>query len=286
MDRAKVISGYLPNLRRYARAIMGTQKGGDAAVLAALQALVNRRTSALEDRAVRIELYKVLLEICTGPAGGHILQLASDCPQSSAEQAVSCLSMRPRQAFLLTAMEGFSHNDTAEILGCSVPEAQDLLSRAQIEIATQTSTEVLIIEDEVFIAQELARLVERLGHRVYAKVRTHKQAIRAIDQHHKPGLILADICLADGSNGIDAVNQILRSLTIPVIFITAYPERLLTGQPPEPTFLISKPFTERELRGVISQVLFFKAAAYVKSGRSTSGAQAEIINGRTITGAA
>jgi len=73
----------------------------------------------------------------------------------------------------------------------------------------------------------------------------------------RPGLVLADIQLADGSSGIDAVNEFLRDVSVPVIFVTAYPERLLTGTKPEPTFLISKPFKEEALKAVISQALFF-----------------------------
>ena len=52
--------------------------------------------------------------------------------------------------------------------------------------------------------------------------------------------------LADMSSGLEAVNEVLESFEVPVIFITAYPEKLLTGERPEPTFLITKPF--RDLR--------------------------------------
>ena len=48
----------------------------------------------------------------------------------------------------------------------------------------------------------------------------------------QPGLVLADINLGEGGSGIDAVTEILRSFDIPVIFVTAYPERLLTGERP------------------------------------------------------
>ena len=74
-----------------------------------------------------------------------------------------------------------------------------------------------------------------------------------------PGLVLADIQLADGSSGLDAVDDILSIADVPVIFITAYPERLLTGDRPEPTYLVTKPFHERTVGTTISQALFFKA---------------------------
>ena len=55
----------------------------------------------------------------------------------------------------------------------------------------------------------------------------------------------------------DAVDDILKIETVPVIFITAYPERLLTGDRPEPTYLITKPFKEESVRAAIAQALFF-----------------------------
>lgn len=76
----------------------------------------------------------------------------------------------------------------------------------------------------------------------------------------KPELVLADIQLADGSSGIDAVNRILATKNLPVIFITAFPERLLTGERTEPTFLITKPFLPDMVKALVSQALFFNTA--------------------------
>ena len=75
-------------------------------------------------------------------------------------------------------------------------------------------------------------------------------------------MILADIQLADGSSGLEAVNEILGMLEVPVIFITAYPERFLTGSRPEPAFLITKPFLTDTVKAVISQALFFQRKAH------------------------
>ena len=111
-------------------------------------------------------------------------------------------------------------------------------------------------EDEPLIALELERLVQGLGHRVVRIARTEQQAVEAV-RLTRPGLVLADIQLADGSSGLDAVNEFLQGFSVPVIFVTAYPERLLTGTKPEPTFLVSKPFHPDALKAVISQALFF-----------------------------
>ena len=64
---------------------------------------------------------------------------------------------------------------------------------------------------------------------------------------------MADVRLADGSSGVHAVNEILRTFSVPVILITVF----LTGTKPEPTFLIRKPYNPQEVKAVISQVLFF-----------------------------
>jgi hypothetical protein len=57
---------------------------------------------------------------------------------------------------------------------------------------------------------------------------------------------------------------------VPVIFITAYPERLLTGLRPEPTFLIAKPFETHTVRAIISQALFFQMNAKLPSRQPAS----------------
>ena len=150
-----------------------------------------------------------------------------------------------RQAFLLVAMEGFSLEETAQVLEMSTDEVESLLEDANQDIASQIATDVVIIEDEPLIAMDLQVLVQGLGHRVVRVARTERQAIEAVRQT-RPGLVL-----------VDAVNEILPLHSVPVIFITAFPERLLTGTKPEPTFLVRKPYTQEAVKAVISQALFF-----------------------------
>ncbi|MFN3765080.1 MAG: response regulator, partial [Aliihoeflea sp.] len=127
---------------------------------------------------------------------------------------------------------------------------------AQSEIDAELATDVLIIEDEAIISADIESLVRELGHNVTGTATTHDEAVDAVARH-RPGLVLADIQLADGSSGIDAVNEILASASVPVIFITAFPERLLTGERPEPAFLVTKPFNPDMVKALISQALFF-----------------------------
>ena len=167
------------------------------------------------------------------------------------------------------ALEGFSEEDAAYILDIDVPTLRKLVEESGRELAAEIATDVLIIEDETFIAMDLESLVESLGHRVLGVARTHAEAI-ALAKAKRPGLILADIQLADGSSGLDAVNELLRTFEVPVIFITAYPERFLTGERPEPAFLIAKPFQPATVSAVISQALFFERNSRMRPSRAAA----------------
>jgi CheY-like chemotaxis protein len=185
------------------------------------------------------------------------------------EQRLGNITPLPRQAFLLVALEGFSEEDAAAILEVDVATLRHLVEQSGRELAAEIATDVLIIEDETLIAMDLEELVEHLGHRVLGVARTHRDAL-TLAKAKRPGLILADIQLADGSSGLDAVNELLQSFEVPVIFITAFPERFLTGERPEPAFLIAKPFQPATVSAVISQVLFFERKARHPRRRATA----------------
>ena len=252
MSVAKSIAPYLPYLRRFARALSGSQTSGDAYVVATLEALVADPSSFPKDVDPKIALYRIFLKLWSS-VGVNTAPAAA----AAAERHLGAVTPRPRQAFLLRTVEGFSSEDVARILEVGEAEAQELVKTAGIEIAQQVATDVLIIEDEPIIALDIETLVEELGHRVCGIARTRDEAV-ALAKEKRPGLVLADIQLADGSSGLDAVNDILTGFDLPVIFITAYPERLLTGERPEPAFLITKPFQPDSVRAAISQALFFE----------------------------
>ncbi len=257
MSLSETIAPHLPYLRRYARALNGTQQSGDAYVIAVLEALVAEPDAFDRSLSPRVALYRVFSRIWNS------VRVNAEDPHAEAGtgmRAVEALTPQARQAFLLTTVEGFGLNEAAAVLDTDDAGIARLIDEAGREIAGQVATEVLIIEDEPIIAMDLEMLVESLGHTVIGNARTHKEAV-AIASTRRPGLILADIQLADGSSGLDAVNEILPNLSVPVIFITAYPERLLTGERPEPAFLITKPFRQDMVKAVVSQALFFRDAA-------------------------
>lgn len=259
MSIAKEIAPHLPYLRRFARALTGTQQSGDAYVVAMLEALVLDPSGFPRDVNPRIGLYRIFLKLWSS-VGLNADTAPVDRDRSSAERNIEALTPRPRQAFLLRTVEGFSIEDVAAIMEVAAPVAEGLVQTAGQEIAEQVATDVLIIEDEPIIALDIETMVEELGHTVTGVARTHREAI-ALVAKKRPGLVLADIQLADGSSGLDAVNEILSSVDVPVIFITAYPERLLTGDRPEPAFLITKPFQPEAVKAAISQALFFDRRA-------------------------
>ncbi len=265
MSASQEISSHIPCLRRFARALVGSQKGGDAYVLATLEAIVANPLVFSAKTDVRIALYGLFLKVWNASPGDEPGEDAgSSGDERGARKNLDAISLRPRIAFLLNALEGFPPAYIAQIMDLTPDDAMRLVDAAGREIADQICTDVLIIEDEPFIALDLQTLVEELGHRVTNIARTHREASAAARDVH-PGLILADIQLADGSSGLEAVNEILGDFEVPVIFVTAYPERFLTGQQPEPAFLISKPFTVDSLKAVISQALFFDRRSRRKS---------------------
>lgn len=265
MSISEKIAPHLPYLRRFARALTGSQDSGDAYVVAVLESFVAEPHSFPVDEDVRIVLYRNFLRIWRSVDLNHV----TETMRSSVNRKLDSITPLPRQAFLLTSVEGFTTSEAAKVLDTPVEAVSKLLSQAGREIADQVATNVLIIEDEPLIAMDLENLVEGLGHRVTSVARTRTEAVSAV-RASRPGLILADVQLADGSSGLDAVNEILLGFEVPVIFITAFPERLLTGERPEPTFLITKPFDVNTVRAVISQALFFDMQARIPGSRAAS----------------
>jgi DNA-directed RNA polymerase specialized sigma24 family protein len=254
MSNDEGLVGHVPYLRRFARALTGSQTLGDACVVAAIERILAGKAGSIP---ARIALYRsVLAEVDALEARPITASVPSSQVVDPVQRNLAALTPVGRQAFLLVAMEEFSVQDAALVLEMSPDEVSALLEDANQDIAAQIATDVVIIEDEPLIAMDLEQLVQDLGHRVVRIARTERQAIDAVRQT-RPGLVLADIQLADGSSGLDAVNEFLQIFSVPVIFVTAFPERLLTGAKPEPTFLVSKPFQADALKAAISQALFF-----------------------------
>lgn len=262
MSLASEIAPHLPYLRRYARALTGSQPHGDSYVRATLEAIVAAPGDFPRDVDARLGLYRTFHAIWASANIEITPDSDSHDFERVAQQRLAAITPLSRQALLLTAMEGFTNEDTAYLIDAEPAEVTALVAEALAEIDRQTTTRVLIIEDEPIIAMDIESIVRDLGHDVTGIAVTRDEAVDLARQI-KPGLVLADIQLADDSSGIDAVKDILAEFTVPVIFITAFPERLLTGERPEPTFLITKPFQRSTVKAAIAQALFFNSTAAV-----------------------
>ena len=248
MSMTQTLAPHLPYLRRYARALTGSQHSGDAHVRAALQALLTGDEALTEGVPPRVGLYRLFHAIWQSGAE-HYDDGGEPSAAKSPENRLRALSASKRAALLLTAVEAFSPE-----------EVERAILDAQKTIDSQLASRVMIIEDEPIIAMDLENLVVELGHKVVAVASTKDEAV-AKAHSERPGLVLADINLGEGGSGIDAVSEILAAFDIPVIFITAYPEKLLTGERPEPTYLIAKPFLPETVQATVGQALFFHPVA-------------------------
>ena len=269
MSLGQKVAANLPLLRRYARALTGSQAVGDALVQATLEAALADPNFKREESAVRIALYRIFQRAwkSSEPAEGIATQPKNDRHHHGAQRSLSVVTPRNRQALLLTTVEEFSSEQAAQIMGVSNIAIDDLVADAINEIEREQATNVLIIEDEPVITMQIEDLVLSLGHRVCGTATTRDEAV-AIASSNRPGLVLADIQLADGSSGLDAVDDIMGFADVPVIFITAFPERLLTGDRDEPTYLVTKPFHEKSVQAAISQALFFGSGVPISEAKA------------------
>ena len=215
----------LPYARRYARALTGSQPRGDLLVAESLREMLASTDDTLSPR---YGLY-------------HWVTRRFDAGISTLPSMVDGLNTKQRQLLLLTALEEVPIDDAAPIVMLDVADASGQLGDARERLRASAATDVLIIEDEPIIAMDIEELVQGCGHRVVGVASTEADAVR-LAQATKPGLILADINLGLGGDGTSAVSRILKHHYAPVIFVTAYPERLLTGEAVEPAFVITKPF--------------------------------------------
>ncbi|QHQ37323.1 response regulator [Algicella marina] len=261
MNVSALIAGELPYLRRYARALTGDQTRGDTYAATTLEAILADPSAFDTDLRPKVALFRVFHSIWA--SSGRSIAPAGDLSEgmeAQAQRRLQALTPNTREAVLLSTMEGLVPEEIAEVMNVDTDEATKFLDVGLSEMATELKGRVMIIEDEPIIAMDIQAIVSDGDHSVVGIARTRTEAVAMADEH-RPDLLLCDVQLADGSSGIDAANDILKMMpNIPIVFITAYPERLLTGERPEPAFLITKPFTEEQVRLAVSQSLFFASS--------------------------
>ena len=248
----------LPYLRRYARALTGSQQTGDQHIRFCLEALLQSPERLKGGSSLPVRLFRLFHQTVENPVaaaagtagvgkpGGK--EGAADPIERRVGERLAQLAPSDRQALLLVHQEGFSQAEAGEILGLDAAGIAERLDHAWSNLKRQPATDVLIIEDEPVIAMDVAEIVKSLGHRVIGIAARASQAV-ATAREAKPGLILADIQLEDGSSGITAVQTILTAAEVPVVFVTAFPERLLTGETLEPAFVVDQALRCRGAQG-------------------------------------
>ncbi|MFU1477382.1 response regulator [Roseovarius sp. C7] len=264
-DITASVAQELPFLRRYARALTGNQQSGDHYAAATLEAILEDLDALRSASSVKAGLFGAFHQIWV-TSGTPIEELDPDnSPEAQTQRRLSSLTANTREALLLHSIEGFSGQEVAEIVNVNTDEAVELISIARSEMVNAMKGRIMVIEDEAIIAMDISAIVEEMGHDVTGIARTRDQAVE-LARKDMPDMILADIQLADKSSGIDAVSHILSEMgEIPVVFITAFPERLLTGERPEPAFLITKPYTEEQVQSAVSQAMFFASTETLKA---------------------
>lgn len=263
-DLGAEVAAELPFLRRYARALTGAQESGDQYAIATLEAIVADPSVVPDDVSAKVGLFRTFHGIWAS-SGEPIAENDDtvDLMEARAQWRLQKLGANTREVLLLRSVEGFGFSEIATIMDLSQGGVEALYAQALSEMGEMVTGDILIIEDEGIIAMDLKSIVTELGHNVTDIARTRDDAI-AKGTAKTPDLILADIQLADKSSGIDAVNALLEELgNRPVIFITAFPERLLTGDRPEPAFLITKPYSEEQVRAAVSQAMFFATTEHM-----------------------
>ncbi|MGB5556520.1 MAG: response regulator [Paracoccaceae bacterium] len=254
---SQIVGKLLPYLRRYARALTGSQQTGDRYAAATLEAIISDRSVFDTALSPKVALFKVFHAIWTSagaPIEGKEAGIAA-----KAQARLATLTPNTREALLLATIEEFDTSEISAIMDVDKSEVDHFLSIAKRELEDSISGRIMVIEDEAIIALDLQSIVADMGHAITGVARTHQGAV-ALAGKERPDLILSDIQLADGSSGIEAVNEILGAAGgIPVIFITAFPERLLTGDRPEPAFVITKPYSEKQVQVAVSQAMFFSS---------------------------
>ncbi|MEM8789921.1 MAG: response regulator [Pseudomonadota bacterium] len=262
---AAEIGGNLPYLRRYARALTGSQTSGDGYAAATLESILSDPGAYNADLPAKEALFAVFHAIWASTGQPVAAEAADTGLAAKARRYLERLTPNTREALLLRTIEEFSFEAVGRIMQIDTAEARDLVDIAYREMAAAVAGTVMIIEDESIIAMDLEGIVASMGHRVSGVARTEEGAMR-LAERSRADLILSDIQLADNSSGIDAVNRIVAAHgDVPVIFITAFPERLLSGEGSEPAFLISKPYSEDQVRSAVSQAMFFSSTETLRA---------------------
>jgi CheY-like chemotaxis protein/DNA-directed RNA polymerase specialized sigma24 family protein len=254
-DVGQAILQHVPYLRRHARLLTGSQEVGDEYVRICLE-MVIAEPHHLAGGDLRVRLFRAFHAVWRVVETTISEASPLDAVELSerVEQGLTALPALERRVLLLAVVERFTDPEVAHILDLDEAEIPELLAKARRDLHAQVSVPVLIIEDETLIAMELSRIMEDMGHTIAGIASREATALEQAEKT-SPGLVLCDIKLLDEDSGISAAQRILQRFEVPVVFVTAFSELLLTGGRLEPAFVVSKPFDEDTLKVAVAHAL-------------------------------
>ena len=248
---------HVPHLRRHARLLSGSKDVGDEYVRIALELIV-AEPERLQGGDERILLFRAFHAVWSA-LNERDRRGSADAVtiEDRLDQGLAALAPIERRVLLLAVVEQMTLEQVAEVLALDVETVRRHLAEARASLRHEVELPVLIIEDEPMIAIELSQIVREMGLSVSGTAARQDDAVVAADSagDAKLGLVLADIQLQDKGNGIGAAQQILERYNVPIVFVTGFPERLLTGSGLEPAFVVAKPFDAESLKVTIAHAL-------------------------------
>lgn len=243
-----------PSVRQYGRVIVGSTHWGDHLVARALEDISADPELGLSPSHSR-NVLRGLSRLWNGWFGANMRDYVSASCADGERHGVRLSKPAgiERQAALLSDYRQLPHEQTAKILNVPTNKVtQACLEFRKTKI--HDGATVLLIEDDLLIAEAVRAQVETMGHHCSCIAATAEHAIESAFSV-TPDLIISDIKLADGTSGLNATRQINESVPVPTIYLTAFPELVLTGASHEPEFVLSKPYLPTQLEALMKHVL-------------------------------
>lgn len=228
-------------LRRYFRAVVGDQQAGDKLVssLAPRLLLTEKSTVALLTAATR--LWRQLVKDDAAPAFSS---------RTIAEALSPALSLE-RQAGVMVDVFGLTLQQAAGALNRSAGEVTRLLAEGRRVTGRPIGGRVLVVDDDPLIARHLAGIVAARGAAEVQVAASYDEAV-GLASVRRFDLALCDYDLGRGRNGLDVVRVLSAEHDTTCVFVTAYPDEVLSGSDHEPAFVIIKPFRDEVVAAALS----------------------------------
>lgn len=235
------------SLRQFARAVTADQLAGDELVRAVTEEM--RADGEIKDRAEAFRRFVAKWRELTREDAAP--KLFTD---AALVQSIGPPPAQERMVLLLSDVAGFSAHEVEAILGPLDSPHADLLAAARSAVSKSRKARAVIVEDEPLVAMDLRGILEGMGLEVVGMARTAASGAR-IAADRRPDILLADYNLEGNSTGVEAVLGMQESHRCPVVFITGYPDKVLSGEDVEPDFVIVKPYKAEAIRAVVAHCL-------------------------------